>query len=105
MAEADAQEKALRGKGVADMRNNITEGWSHSIAQMAQETGIPAEKTLDFMYKILQQETMEIMSKNAGTKVIFVDKASNIGSSSDLKEEIMQALEGHNFKKDEELKR
>ena len=39
---------------------------------------------------------------NERTKVIFVDKASNMGSSSDLKEEIMQALEGHNFKKDEE---
>ena len=25
LAEADAQEKSLRGKGVADMRNNITE--------------------------------------------------------------------------------
>lgn len=74
LAEADAQEKALRGKGVADMRNNITEGWAHSIAQMSKETGINPKDTLDFMYKILQQETMETMSKYAGTKVIFVDK-------------------------------
>ena len=32
LAEADAQEKALRGSGVASMRNNITEGWAHSIS-------------------------------------------------------------------------
>ena len=58
------------------------------------------------MYKILQQETMEIMSKNAGTKVIFVDKASTIDSNGkNFKADIMQALEAHNFKGDEELKR
>lgn len=79
LAEADAQEKALRGKGVADMRNNITDGWAHSIAQMSKETGVSAKETLDFMYKVLQQETMETMSKHAGTKVIFVDKTGSKG--------------------------
>ena len=101
MAEADAQEKALRGKGVADMRNNITEGWAHSIAQMSKETGIAPEQTLNFLYKILQQETMETMSKNAGTKVIFVDKNN---SSNGIREEFMEAMEAHKFEKDENLK-
>jgi len=36
LAEADAQEKALRGKGVADMRNNVTHGWAHSISEMSK---------------------------------------------------------------------
>ena len=90
LAEADAQEKALRGKGVADMRNNITEGWAHSIAQMSKETGVSPKDTLDFMYKILQQETMETMSKYAGTKVIFVDKTQPKDAE---KETMIQALE------------
>lgn len=91
LAEADAQEKALRGKGVADMRNNVTEGWAHSIAQMSKETGVSPKDTLDFMYKILQQETMEIMSKNAGTKVIFVEKGGSAGKTQ--QETIIEALE------------
>lgn len=35
MAEADATEKELRGKGIAMMRSNITEGWVESVAEMA----------------------------------------------------------------------
>ena len=46
------------------------------------------------MYKVLQQETMETMSKNAGTKVIFVDKGSNMHESS-TRDEILEALEAH----------
>ena len=98
MAEADAQEKSLRGKGVADMRNNITEGWAHSIAAMSKETGVSPQETLEFMLKVLQQETMETMSKNAGTKVIFVDKNTKM----DTTESILQALEA--FKHEDKKK-
>ena len=94
MAEADAQEKSLRGKGVADMRNNITEGWAHSIAQMSKETGINPKDTLDFMIKVLQQETMETMSKNAGTKVIFVDKHAEMEN----RKAIIEAMEAFSHK-------
>ena len=40
------------------------------------------------MYKILQQETMETMSKNAGTKVIFVEKSGE----KNVRNEIIEAL-------------
>ena len=94
MAEADAEEKSLRGKGVADMRNNITEGWSHSIALMSKETGVSPQQTLDFMLKVLQQETMEVMSKNAGTKVIFMDKGTRNGGEdpNSTRDSIIEAL-------------
>lgn len=59
------------------MRNNITEGWAHSIAQMSKETGISPIETLNFLFKVLQQETLETMSKSSGTKVIFADKGGN----------------------------
>lgn len=41
------------------------------------------------MLKVLQQETLEVMSKNAGTKVIFVDKNAKMDES----QSVLQALE------------
>lgn len=35
MAEAEAKEKELRGKGIASMRANITEGWVNSVTEMS----------------------------------------------------------------------
>ena len=68
---------------------------------MSKSTGISPQQTLDFMYKILQQETMETMSKNAGTKVIFVEK----NGQTNFRDDLIQAMEAHDFKKDEDLKR
>ena len=95
MAEADAKEKELRGKGIASMRSNITEGWVGSVAEMAEKTHTPPKDVLHFLMKILQQETMESMAKTAGTKVIFVDK--NIDNTSITKEDIISALEAKEF--------
>jgi regulator of protease activity HflC (stomatin/prohibitin superfamily) len=55
MAEADAQEKELRGKGIAAMRTNITEGWVHSVKEMSDKAGISPQEVLQFLTKILQQ--------------------------------------------------
>ena len=94
MAEADAKEKELRGEGIAKMRSNITEGWVDSVAEMSQKTNTPPSKVLEFLIRILQQETMESMAKNAGTKVIFVDKSAD----SDLsKKDLMSALEANEY--------
>jgi hypothetical protein len=38
LAEADAKEKELRGKGIASMRANITEGWIESVRDMSEKT-------------------------------------------------------------------
>jgi hypothetical protein len=42
---------------------------------MSDKSGIPPLEVMKFLTKILQQETMESMSKHAGTKVIFMDKS------------------------------
>ena len=55
MAEADAKEKELRGKGIAMMRENITQGWVDSVAEMSAKTNTPAREVLKFLIKILQQ--------------------------------------------------
>lgn len=57
------------------MRKKITDGWVESIKEMSNKAQIPSSEVLKFLTKILQQETMESMSKNAGTKVIFMDKS------------------------------
>jgi SOS-response transcriptional repressor LexA len=94
MAEADATEKELRGKGIAMMRSNITEGWVDSVAEMSQKTNTPPAQVLEFLIRILQQETMESMAKNAGTKVIFVDKAADQEMT---KKDLMSALEANEY--------
>lgn len=95
-AEADALEKELRGQGIASMRKKITDGWVDSIKEMASKANIPAGDVLKFLTKILQQETMESMSKNAGTKVIFMDKSESDASTSNF----IQAMEAHDYKGD-----
>ena len=50
---------------------------------------------LEFLIKVLQQETMESMAKNAGTKVIFVDKS--LQNDEINKKDILQALEASKF--------
>lgn len=94
MAEADSKEKELRGKGIALMRTNITEGWVLSVKEMSDKAGISPQEVIKFLTKILQQETMESMSKNAGTKVIFMDKSEEEAGK------FVSALEAHNFNAD-----
>lgn len=101
LAEAEAKEKELRGKGIASMRANITEGWVSSVKDMAEKTGTSPKEVLEFLVKVLQQETMENMSKNAGTKVIFMDTANS--QNSDVNN-FIQAQEAHAFKGDEPSK-
>jgi hypothetical protein len=61
---------------------------------MSKETGVSPKDTLEFMLKVLQQETMETMAKNAGTKVIFVDKNAEM----EQRQSIMEALEAYQHK-------
>lgn len=89
-------EKELRGQGIASMRKKITDGWVESIKEMASKANIPPGDVLKFLTKILQQETMESMSKNAGTKVIFMDKNEGDSNTSSF----IQALEAHEYKGD-----
>jgi hypothetical protein len=78
------------------MRKKITDGWVESIKEMASKSDIPPGEILKFLTKILQQETMESMSKHAGTKVIFMDKSETDVSTPSY----IQALEAHEFKGD-----
>jgi hypothetical protein len=55
LAEAEAMEKELRGKGIASMRANITEGWVSSVKDMAEKTGTNPQEVLSFLIRVLQQ--------------------------------------------------
>ena len=55
MAEANAKEKELRGKGIAIMRESISQGWVKSVKEISNKTGTPPSEVLKFLIKILQQ--------------------------------------------------
>jgi regulator of protease activity HflC (stomatin/prohibitin superfamily) len=81
-AEADARRKELQGEGIAGMRDNIISGWTESIKRMSDEWGTTPRETMEFVLRSLNFETMENMSKNDNTKVIFYDKmAGNVEES------------------------
>lgn len=79
-AEADSERKKLQGEGIAGMRDNIIGGWTDSITHMSNEWGIHPKESMDFVLRSLKYETMENMSKNENTKVIFYDTGSGSGS-------------------------
>ena len=54
------------------------------------------------MLKVLQQETMEVMSKNAGTKVIFVDKNTQMNENQSMLQ-ALEAFSADNKKKSDDV--
>ena len=79
MAEAEAEEKNLRGKGIAQMRANMIDGWVSSIAEMSEKTKQDPKDVTNFLVRVLELETKEVMSKQADTKVIFMpDKTGDL---------------------------
>lgn len=71
--EADAEKKALQGKGIADMRKNIMDGWTESVNTMAKAWGVEPKDTVNFILDSMHLETMNDMSKHGNSKVIFTD--------------------------------
>lgn len=79
-AEADAEEKYLRGKGIANMRTEITKGWAESVQKMCKDTGISPTDALQFQLSILNQETMENMANNDNSKIIFNSSNNDVNN-------------------------
>jgi regulator of protease activity HflC (stomatin/prohibitin superfamily) len=79
-AEADAEEKYLRGKGIANMRTEITKGWAESVKKMCTDTNINPEQALKFQLSILNQETMENMAHNNNSKIIFNNSNNDVNN-------------------------
>lgn len=90
-AEAEAESKALQGKGIADQRKAIIEGLKNSIEDFKQS--VPGATPQDVMNLVLMTQyldTMKGMADNSKTNTIFM--AHSPAALSDLSEQIKTSM-------------
>lgn len=105
-AEADAIRKELQGKGLANMRDAIMNGWTESISKMSRELDMKESQVSAFMLNVLHLDTIGDIGRNDTTKTIFLNHnatytdgsagAGAISSSltSNIRDAILQGTEG-----------
>lgn len=74
-AEADAESKALQGKGIAEQRDAIIKGFQESIGAFAKDTGISQEQVMRFVEITQYFDTMRDIAKD-NNNVIFMPHSS-----------------------------
>lgn len=72
-AEAEAESKALQGKGIADQRRAIIDGLRVSVDEFQQSIGgTSAESIMQLVLMTQHYDTMKDIGATAGTNTIFV---------------------------------
>ena len=74
-AEAEAESKRLQGKGIADQRDAIINGFKDSIGAFSKDTGIKQEDVMRFVEITQYFDTMREMAKD-NNNVIFMPHSS-----------------------------
>jgi regulator of protease activity HflC (stomatin/prohibitin superfamily) len=74
-AEAEAESKALQGKGIAEQRDAIIRGFQESIGAFAKDTGIKQEEVMRFVEITQYFDTMRDIAKD-NNNVIFMPHSS-----------------------------
>lgn len=90
-AEAEAQSKALQGKGIADQRKAIVEGLRDSVDEF--QKSIPGSSAQDVMNLVLMTQyfdTLKDLGATSATKAIFVPHSP--GAISDIASQLRMAL-------------
>ena len=90
-AEAEAQSKALQGKGIADQRKAIVEGLRESVDEF-QKT-VPGATPQDVMNLVLMTQyfdTLKELGATGTTKAIFIPHSP--GAISDIASQLRMAL-------------
>lgn len=90
-AEAEAESKALQGKGIADQRKAIVDGLRESVSEF--QDAVPGATAADVMSLVMMTQhfdTMQAIGADARTKAIFVPYAP--GAVADLKEQLSTAI-------------
>ncbi|BCX13926.1 MAG: protease [Candidatus Dojkabacteria bacterium] len=88
-AEADAESKALQGKGIADQRTAIVNGLKESVEDF--QSGIPGTSAQDVMNLVLMTQyfdTLQSLGQTSNTILI----PHSPGGMSDLMEQMRNAL-------------
>ncbi len=92
-AEAEAESKALQGKGIAAERQAIIDGLSASIEHFQQ--GVPGATSEDVMALVLLTQyfdTLRDIGTRGGTNTIFLP--NNPGAAHDFQTQILAGLRG-----------
>ncbi|MBM4095341.1 MAG: SPFH domain-containing protein [Planctomycetes bacterium] len=90
-AEAEAQSKALQGKGIADQRKAIIEGLRDSVDEF--QKSIPGSSAHDVMNLVLMTQyfdTLKELGATSATKTIFIPHSP--GAISDIASQLRMAL-------------
>lgn len=90
-AEAEAQSKALQGKGIADQRRAIVEGLRESVTEFQES--IPGASAHDVMNLVLMTQyfdTLKEIGASSTTNTILIPHSP--GNLSDLSDQIRNAM-------------
>lgn len=90
-AEAEAESKALQGKGIADQRKAIVDGLRESVTEFQES--VPGASAADVMNLVMMTQhfdTVKDVGADARSKVILLPYSP--GAVSGLKEELTQAI-------------
>jgi regulator of protease activity HflC (stomatin/prohibitin superfamily) len=90
-AQADAESKALQGKGIADQRRAIVDGLRNSVEEF--RTAVPGTSAVDVMTLVLMTQyfdTLKEVSDRSRTNTIMIP--STPGGVASLTEQIREAL-------------
>ena len=92
-AEAEAESKALQGRGIADQRRAIIDGLRESVDQFAQSiSGTTPESIMQLVLMTQHYDTMKEIGASARSNTVFVPYSP--GGMSDLASQMREALIG-----------
>ncbi len=98
-AEAEAQSKALQGKGIADQRRAIVEGLRESVGEFQQSVkGASAQEVLNLILLTQYFDTLKELGQNGHTNTIMIPHSP--GALTDLASQIREAVIAGNAVKD-----
>ena len=90
-AEAEAESKALQGKGIADQRRAIIDGLRESVDQFAQSiSGTTPESIMQLVLMTQHYDTVKEIGSSSRANTIFVPYAP--GGMTDLASQMREAL-------------
>lgn len=90
-AQADAESKALQGKGIADQRKAIIEGLSQSVDEFQNRiTSSSAQEVMNLVLLTQYLDTLKEIGQTSNTNTILLPHGP--GAVSELSEQIQQAI-------------
>ena len=92
-AEAEAEAKALQGKGVADQRSAILNGLRENVHDMSEATGTDAHSVMSLILMTQYFDTLKAMGEEGNTTTILLPHSP--GAVGDLQTQILTALQAN----------